>query len=283
MKNILSALLFLTVITFNATSQQNSSLKKYFAKDIITLNALDGTSTKQIRTSNPTRFGIIGIGNLNTESFKGINSAGKFSAYIRPLIFGKNQMNDMTVGISFNKNATNNDSLLVTTILFPDLGNSSFTGNLEASLFVGTKKDDNTAHYIVPFIEFAQKNVKAEKDKTEYYFSLLHYTVGFKYIFRYYFEEDEKLENIALSIAPYLSVYNIPDEDNDDYRILMGNNNMPSNFNAFGVKISFQYKGFQVFADFRQVNDKDDKISLRTIKGFNSNIGFAFTTDIIEK
>jgi hypothetical protein len=172
---------------------------------------------------------------------------------------------------------------LATTILFPDLGNSSFTGNVDASLFVGSNVDDNTAHYISPFLEFAQKNVKAEKDKTDYYFSLLHYTLGCRYVFRYYFEDENKLENIALSFAPYLSVYNIPDEDNDDYRILIGNNNMPSNFNAVGIKISFQYKGFQVFADFRQVNDKNDKISVRAIKGFNSNIGFAFTTDIIEK
>jgi hypothetical protein len=266
-----------------ANGQQNFSLKKYFAKEVINSKEANGKFKGEIKKSNPTRFGIIGIGNLNTESFKGINSAGKFSAYVRPVIFGKDKMNDITVGISFNKNATNNDSLLATTILFPDLGNSSFTGNVDASLFVGSNVDDNTAHYISPFLEFAQKNVKAEKDKTDYYFSLLHYTLGCRYVFRYYFEDENKLENIALSFAPYLSVYNIPDEDNDDYRILIGNNNMPSNFNAVGIKISFQYKGFQVFADFRQVNDKNDKISVRAIKGFNSNIGFAFTTDIIEK
>ena len=278
-----STLLSLLVILTLANGQQSSSLKKYFAKEIITLKADDGSISGQISAVNRTRFGIIGIGNLNTESFQGINSAGKFSAYVRPLIFGKNQLNDVTLGISFNKNATNNDSLLATTMLFPDLGNSSFTGNLETSWFVGNDTDDKSAHYVSPFIEFAQKNVKAEKDDTEYYFSLLHYTIGTKYIYRYYFDDDEKIENIALSIAPYLSVYNVPDEDNEDYWKLIGDNNMPSNFNAVGIKISFQYKGFQVFADFRHVGDKDNKISVRPVKGFNSNIGFAFTTDIIEK
>lgn len=262
--------------------QQNFSLNKYFATKTGE-EEKEGRTVSVIEPVNKSRFGIIGIGNLNTESFKGINSAGKFSAYVRPLIFGKKEMNDITVGISFNKNATNNDSLLATTMLFPDLGNSSFTGSLESSLFVGNNIDGNSAHYIAPFLEFAQKNIKSEKDKIEYYFSLLHYTIGCKYIFRYYFKDENKLENIALSFAPYLSVYNIPDEDNDDYWVLIGNHDMPSNFNAVGIKISFQYKGFQVFADFRQVNDNKDKIGVREIKGFNSNIGFAFTTDIIEK
>ena len=63
----------------------------------------------------------------------------------------------------------------------------------------------------------------------------------------------------------------------------MGNDKLPSDFTAMGLKISFQYKGFQVFADFRHVPAKEEKIPLRSLRGFNSNIGFVFTTDIIER
>ena len=280
MKKTLFFLIFIFFIALVPKAQQNFSLNKYFAETSATTEKVDGEDKKIVEPVKVNRFGIIGIGNLNTESFQGINSAGKFSAYVRPLLFG---MNDITLGISFNKNATNNDSLLASTILFPDLGNSSFTGSIESSLFIGPKKTGDEAHYLSPFFEFAHKNVKSEKDKTEYYFSLLHYTIGCKYIFRYHFEENEKDENIALSIAPYLSIYNIPDEDNNDYWVLMGSDKLPSNFNAVGIKISFQYKGFQVFADFRHVPADEEKIPLRSIRGFNSNIGFVFTTDIIER
>ena len=281
MKKTLTLILSFLMV-FYVSSQQNISLNKYFAKKGNT-ETINGKETNSIEPLKINRFGIIGMGNLNTESFQGINSAGKFSAYVRPLIFGEKKMNDITVGISFNKNATNNDSLLASTILFPDLGNSSFTGSVESSLFIGSNDDDKTAHFASPFLEFAHKNVKTEKDKVEYYFSLLHYTFGCKYIFRYYFEENGKDENIALCFAPYFSIYNVPDEDNDDFRFLMGSNKLPSNFNALGIKISLQYKGFQVFGDFRHVPGDDEKIPLRSIRGFNSNIGFVFTTDIIER
>ena len=63
-----------------------------------------------------------------TRIFSSLNSSGKASFLFLPL---HNDSNSLRINMSVNKNATNNDSLLASTLLFPEIGNHSFLGTVE--------------------------------------------------------------------------------------------------------------------------------------------------------
>ena len=83
-------------------------------------------------------FGLYGIGNTNTETFNNINSSGKLSGYIRPFKGKvKGVATFVDINFAFNVNASNTDSLVANTILFPDVGNNSFSGSLALNFAFG--------------------------------------------------------------------------------------------------------------------------------------------------
>lgn len=279
-------------------------------------------STKSISLRDFPTFGLNGLGNVNTETFTNLNAGGKLAGYIRPV---KTDYSLWTVNFSFNVNASNSDSLLAGTFLFPDVGRSSFYSLVEFTqrYFFGRKKSDsksannktdigktsiNTtvpANNIVkdtsktdvttntnnatenlylasPFLEFANKNIKAEKNDSVKIFSTLSYTFGIR--FQYMFLDNK--DKVSFSIAPFYSIINVPDEDNEDYRFLFTSNSsstLRSAVRSWGVKIGFQYNNFQIFADLRNVLGDEKKIPIRELRGFNSNIGVVFNAQVFEK
>jgi hypothetical protein len=235
-------------------------------------------------------FAIQGLGNLNQEALKSINASGKLSFVARPY---QRKRNALTIYASYNKNASNNDSVLYQKLIFPEIGNSSFIGTVELNKF--WKNDSVIVHSLSPFFEFSYKNIKSDSssENQPLYFSSLHYTIGLKYIFGYQkFDAitSKKTHNLSFSVSPYLSVLNIPNEDIDDYRALLARNvklsspivNLTDKIWTAGVKIGFYVNGLQIFSDFRSVLNKNEKVPIRELQGFSANIGIVFNADVLE-
>jgi hypothetical protein len=237
------------------------------------------------------KFGIDGSGNLNRESLEAYNASGKITLFARPVQFKNNAL---AIYASFNKNASNNDSILYQKLIFPEIGNNSFLGTAQLEKY--WKKDSETGHVLSPFFEFSYKNIISDSsnENQKLHFTTLNYTLGVKYIFAYSksFPPDtskkayKKLYYSFFAI-PYLSFSNIPNEDTADYRALLTRNvkldppngQLTDNITTAGFKIGFQVNGLQVFADFRSVINKPEKVPIRELKGFHANIGLVFNAD----
>lgn len=242
------------------------------------------TETKKTISTKGKVFGVFGAGNLNKEQLEKFNASGKFSCFIKPIIREKSEL---SFYLSFNKNATNTDSLLASTLIFPEVGNNSFLGTAEYAYCFSQDTAGNIIkeHYVVPFFEFSNKSIRASQDTgnaklASYHFSTLNYTIGCKYLFRYNKTVDSTNHNVYFSMAGYLSYLNIPNQDTADYRVLLKSNTISDNLWALGIKVGVQFNNFSIFADFRHVLGSDKKIPVRELRGFNSNIGVVFNADI---
>ena len=223
------------------------------------------------------RLGIAGIGNLNTETFKEVNASGKLSGYIRPY---RNTSKFMTVYFGFNINATNSDSLMASTFLFPDIGRNNF--NIGADFNFVLASTATEAHIMGPFAEFATKNIKVKNDKDEYSFSTLNFQLGGRY--QYYTKEGNDI--ISLTAAAYMALVNVPNEDNEDYRFLFTKDmysTLKSTIPSFGIKCTFQINQLQFFADMRHTFGSEQNVPVRALRGFNSNVGMVFNASFFER
>lgn len=244
------------------------------------VNAKDSTTTKW---EPPKTLRLYGIGNLNSETLNKLNSSGKIAVSIVPH-FNIEKQRFFELYLSFNKNASNNDSILASTVLFPEVGNHSFLATVRRVYALKGKNNrlKNEGHYLAPFFEFSQKNIKVDTStkqgkNTSGFFSVLSYTFGYSYIFNRTIDKT----SLGFSISPYLCAVNIPDEDNDDYRKIFNSPSLPSTLYSFGIKTVFQIKGFQIFADMKHTWGSDKKLP-RDLRGFNSNVGVVFNADIFE-
>ncbi|WP_336517751.1 hypothetical protein [Pollutibacter soli] len=240
--------------------------------------------------SNMPTFALYGIGNLNTvQQFEELNGSGKLAGYFRLFSSPKSFA---TAFFSYNRNASNSDSLLASTFLFPDVGQSSFAGTLEWAFLLGTPRrkytggrDQINMFFSIPFFEFANKMIKGKanaSDTEDLYFSTLMYTFGNRIQFSMHRYEDDA----SFSLSPYLSFVNIPNEDNNAYRSVFGDEELPSMISSWGIKVVFQYNDFQIFADLKNVMNvsaKDGNERVRAIQGFNSNIGIVFNAQIFAR
>jgi hypothetical protein len=221
--------------------------------------------------------GLYGVGNINTESFSNINSAGKLSGFIRPF---KKDRQFLTATFSFNVNASNTDSLIANTFLFPDVGKNSFSFNATYSRVYA--KDSQNFHLYSLFTELSTKSIKGRRDDSTRNFNTLNWAFGLRY--QYLFKKDN--DAISLTFSPFISIVNVPDEDNKDYRYLFTgdeNSNLKSAITSFGCKITFQYNGLQFFADLRHVFGSEDSVPIRELRGFNQNIGVIFNAELFER
>lgn len=241
----------------------------------------DGDSgDEKFSASNLPTFGLYGIGNTNTESFKNINAAGKLAGYIRPFkgtIWKTPAFVD--VNFAFNMNASNTDSLAVNMIVFPDLGKNSFSGSAVLNLVFGKMPN---FYLISPFIEFANKSISGEKEDVERTFYTINSTFGVSLQYLAIVDKDK----VSFGISPYIAKANIPDPGREDYRYLLtGDENSPlkSAITSLGTKITFQYNYFQIFADFRSVKGDKNDFPIEGMTGFHSNIGIIFNAEIFEK
>jgi hypothetical protein len=260
--------------TLTMLLQQNSTVKTTDEK---------GVERTSIKWEPPKTLKLYGIGNLNSETLNKINSSGKIAVSIVPH-YNVEKQRFFEVYLSFNKNATNSNSILASTVLFPEVGNHSFLATIRRVYAIKGKNNRliNEGHYFAPFLEFSQKNIKVDTSSkqgksTSGFFSTLTYTFGYSYIFNRVIEKT----SVAFSVSPYISALNIPDEDNDDYRKIFDNPKLPSTLLSFGIKTVFQIKEFQIFADMRHLWGSDTKVP-RDLRGFNSNIGVTFNADIFE-
>lgn len=172
-------------------------------------------------------FGLDGIGSLNTESFNNVNGSGKLSGYMQ-LLHKNNSNHSLTTHLSFNRNATNNDSTLASTLLFPDIGKSSFIGTVNYI----TRKN-NSPHFIGLFGQGSFKTIKGQRKikpsdgDTTLTFAILDWQLGIRYFNEVYTAGTDR---VIFSASAFFNYYNIPDEDNGDYRYIFNNTKMPLPF-----------------------------------------------------
>ncbi|HEX7905984.1 MAG TPA: hypothetical protein VF487_19060 [Chitinophagaceae bacterium] len=267
-------------------SQQNFSLTSAINKKTTSETTIKTALGKDsiLTRSHESIVGFYGIGNLNEEALNGINSSGKLSLFVKPYTYKGSKV---IVNLSFNKNATNNDTLLAGTLIFPEIGDHSFLGSVDYIHKINTPAaDDSTNHFWGLFGEFSNKKIKKsiEGKVGDKIFSTLNYTLGIKYLWGFKRTDFD----CVLSASAYLSWFNIPDEDTADYRSIalknftpVNNNLLTDNFFSGGFKIAFQVNSFQIFADFRHIFRKDE-VAVRELRGFHSNIGVVFNAKVFE-
>lgn len=237
------------------------------------------------------KAGLFGASNLNEEAFNTLNASGKVSFYFRPAIYRNKAL---TVYASYNLNATNNDSVLYSTLIFPEVGKNSFLGTLEwRSFWIKNNTRGKTGHSLAPFFEFSLKNIRSdsvEKGKP-LVFSTLNYTLGLKYSFNVLKnapDANSEAQEASLFTTVYLTSLNVPDEDINNYRAILSKGQLfnpetlTDDFRIFGIKIGGEFKQFGVFADFKAVIGNSLKIPLSELRGFHSNIGITMSTSIFE-
>ena len=248
---------------------------------VLVKNVTDSVVTKPFDVSSMETFGLYGIGNTNTETFQNINASGKLSGYVRPLKMTiKNVPNYVDISFSFNVNASNTDSLAVKTIVFPDVGDNSFSTTLVWNWVFGQDRD---FYFVAPFYEFANKSIKGRNENENRSFYTLNSSVGisFQYLF-----VDANEDKISLSVSPYIAWVNVPEPGKKDYRYLLTgdeNSTLMDNIKSAGVKVTFQYNYFQIFADFRDVHGNKSELPVKGFGGFHPNIGVVFNAEIFQR
>jgi hypothetical protein len=233
---------------------------------------------------------LFGIGNVSNESFEKLNGGGKaalaFKTYSEKRIFPASYF------LSFNKNATNSDTLLATTLVFPEVGAHSFLATAFWDLKRKKKREqeqNNTTNDLLSitefFLEFATKEIKVNGDSgtaknPAYRFNTLHFTAGFRVGYGFNKTLNGTEYNGAISIMPFVSLTNIPNEDNASLAAIIGAPVKKDMFFSAGAKVGVQINGFQIFADLRYAASKKDRLPINDLKGFNSNIGVAFNAEV---
>lgn len=256
---------------------ENSSMpERISAPDTVETHSAELLDISDIPT-----FGIYGIGNTNTETFNNLNASGKLSGYIRPYKHNGKRPFYVEVGFAFNINASNTDSLLANSLLFPDVGQNSFSGNVTFNWIVYKKGPDNL-YLVTPFFEFANKTIKGRRADTARRFYTLNSSLGVNLQYLFLSEGNQ----VSFTFSPYWAVVSVPDPGTKDYRYLLTGDedaNMKSTLNSWGIKVAFQYNFFQIFADFRTVTGAQENFPVEGIRGFHPNIGIVFNTQIFEK
>lgn len=278
---------------FNGLHQQDSLMfNEAFKKDISkkdfesipVIKDFEGLGMKdKLEVMDSLHFSLYGIGNLNDETLKNLNAGGKIAVGFTPK--PNSDKLHATYFASFNKNASNTDSAISTMLVFPEAGNH--TAFLSA-LWRKEKPVDGEKGLIFqsgPFLEFAFKKVTNKKDTTDPKFqelsiNTLHYTAGY----RFGYSKIKSIEGKTYEVGGYFSLFasyvNIPDEDHENFQKITRLSATKNDFFMIGGKVSFELNGFQIFADIRHVFGDEKKLPVKDLKGFNSNIGVAFNTEI---
>lgn len=256
-------LLFL-VIQFNQLySQQSSSLST-----LLPISKVD--------------FGLYGIGSLNSEAFNNVNSSGKLSGFVS--LYKKQDKNSLSLLMAVNRNANNNDSTIASTLLFPEVGKASFIGTLNWLWTINKGEDKN--QFLGAFFQGSFKDIKGKRlidslnRDTSATFTILDWQLGLRYIKSVYHSDDD---HVFFSASTFINFYNIPDEDNSDYRYIFNESKMPSSFFSVGAKLTLEVNRMQLFGDFRQTLGPESFLPNRELRGFNFNVGVIFNADFVEK
>lgn len=270
-------------VLFKPSKTTTTNIKKTTIVDKNGRESITTTTEEKSEKENPPILILYGIGNLNQESFSELNSSGKASFLFIPLTTNSKSLR---INISVNKNATNNDSLLASTLIFPEIGNHSFLGTVE-HVWKLKQGDFQTENYLSAFAEFAYKKIKitdtAVKSTNSRSFATVNYTVGAKLTFGF----SKPDFSGSLSFVPYLSYFNIPDEDTADYRVLakknfsfINNKELSDHFLSCGIRTVFEINAFQIFADFRHIF-RTERVSALELRGLKANIGVVFNASIL--
>ncbi len=230
----------------------------------------------------PYRFGIYGIGNINEQALTQINVGGKLSCFFIPYEHVRNVRTFITnICPSFNVNATNKDTLLEGTILFPDLGNAAFLGTVEAGYIYDrslTANNRGFKYYYGLLGEFAAKKISMKNSDTSVYFNVLSYIGGFKATI--YYQPTATDPVYSFSILAYYNFVHIPDNDDGDYRYILKQPNLSGSLNSAGVKISVGINNLTAFADMRHTFYNGTEVVDRGLYSFNCNVGIILPVQI---
>jgi hypothetical protein len=220
-------------------------------------------------------IGLYGVGNLNTESFNNVNAAGKLAGYFRPYM-GRYAFT--TVYFTYNKNASNTDSLLAGNFLFPDVGNNSFALTVQHSILLNRKDFSGGNHLFVPAVEFSLKSINGQNADSTRSFTSLNFAASASYMYWKHTSDAD----FYFSIGPLLAINKVPEKYSADYKYLFRTDTLSNTIVSAGVKASLQINQFVIYADCRNVFGSKDKIASDALRGFNYTIGVIFNANIFE-
>jgi hypothetical protein len=220
-------------------------------------------------------YQITGIGNLNEASLQNVNASGAISGTVRPFI-RKDWM--VQADFTFNINASNSDSLLATTLVFPETGSDNFYGRLAVNRMLHFDTSVHNFDWLSMYYEFSNKFIKETADSTVN-FSIHSHTLGVS--FTYLYADDNN--KIALSAGPYLSWIRIPGNAAAGYQNIYKKDidslaTPPLYMNCWGIKIVLQINDFSIFADFRNVYSKN--VTTASLRGEHLSLGLGFNARI---
>jgi hypothetical protein len=221
-------------------------------------------------------YQITGIGNLNEASLQNVNASGAISGTIRPFI-RKDWM--VQADFTFNINASNSDSLLATTLLFPETGSNNFYGRLAVNhMFMHLDTATHNFDWVTLYYEFSNKFIRETADST-INFSAHSHTVGVSFTYLY----ADSQNKLGLTVGPYLSWIGIPSNAQDSYQKVFHQDIdsvavPPLHMNCWGIKVVLYINDFSIFADFRNVYSKD--VTTASLKGEHLSLGLGFNARI---
>ncbi len=252
------------------STQLESSIKALFIK-------------KEAARKDSLHFRLYGIGNLSDETLKSLNAGGKLAVGFIPN--PNSEKLHANYFVSFNKNASNIDSAISTMLVFPEAGNHSALLSVIWQKEKPIDGEKGLVKYTGPFFEFVFKKITNKKDTTDPKFeelsiNTLHYTAGYRFGYSKQKFIEGKLYQIGANLSIFASHVNIPNEDHANFEVLTKLKATNNSFFLIGAKVSFELNGFQIFADVRHVFGDEKKLPLKDLKGFNSNVGVAFNTEV---
>ncbi len=232
---------------------------------------------KATKDTNVLKFSINGKGSFNQATIDEINGSGKIDVDF--LISTKhkentNKYNLFWANIGLNKNATNGDSNIISSIVFPDLGKNSIASSLNYSRVY---TNSNFATMLGASIDFNLKTFKkydsARSNATQ--FDNLNFTLNAPIHIMY----TSKLFPIALGVIPNISWHNIVNEDAPNLQKIVGDSVYGKGFHSLGVKLEVTLNNaFCIYGDMRSMYFKE---SATTNSDFVYNVGIAFRAPIL--
>src|SRR5262249_22703602 len=119
-------LLFLIVIVLPSYGQSSNPASPAIKKGSSASHDTAGLKFRPYFPNLPT-WEFSGLGNLNEATLQNVNASGAIAGAIRPLLTNSVMIQ---TDLKFNINASTSDSLLSTTLIFPETGSNNFYGKL---------------------------------------------------------------------------------------------------------------------------------------------------------
>ncbi len=289
---------------FAALKCNSNNTKIATKENLITLNK--DIIEEETEVPDDYNFSINGKSDFNKSSINTLNGSAKIDADLR--VFARNLPNkakrlnvknnsdstirnttqqrnkiqekkDMLwVSLGFNKNASNDDSAILASIIFQDQGQNAIHTNINYTYAL--IYNDKTQIMLGGAYDFSLKTF-TRKDSlaaTSYSFN------NFNHIFSMhaFFVNNNNIMPMAIGITPNFAWHNIANQDTNEAAIIYGGPGLGKGFFSTSVKLEIVLNNkFSIYGDMRSLYGKNFKsASAERYRPFQYTIGASFSTPL---